>query len=665
MVGRLTLVPAATGARRPRRRRPRRAGLPRRRRARWPCCPPVPRPRSRPPARCCAPTSRSRTAPTSSSSPPARPAAAGRCCSPPAPLRASADGHARPARRARGLAARAAGVGDRRAPGAAAAACSAGTPAAVLEPRRDPRRRGRPDARGGRRYTSLVPTQLRRFLDAEPDALRAFDAVLVGGAATDPALLDRARDRGRRRRHHLRHDRDRRRLRVRRPPAGRRRRSGWRTTACGWPARCWRTATACDPAATAAAFADGWFRTRDAGSPRRATAGSPSPAGWTTSSSPAASTSRPLAVEAALRDHPDVADAVVFGRAGRRVGSAGGRRRRRRPRAPRPSWPAPPLGDRAARRPGGAARAAPARRSSRCCTPASPTGARSPTPSAEERADHGHPRPVAGRRPAAHPARRPRARCSWAPAPPPRSTASGRSRRCSRCVVALALQVAVNYANDYSDGRRGTDADRVGPDAPGRLRAPPPPRQVLIAAAPGLRRGRRSPGSPSPRCRSWWLVAVGAVCIAAAWTYTGGPLPYGYRALGEVFVFVFFGLVAVVGTTFVQTRTLRRAGVRRRGADRAAARSRCWWSTTCATSTVTRSSASGRSRCCSATAARGWPTSACWWSPSSSSSSIGVVRPWALLGLLAAPLAVPPVRTVLSGGRGSGADRARCRAPAC
>src|SRR4051794_41448153 len=54
---------------------------------------------------------------------------------------------------------------------------------------------------------------------------------------------------------------------------------------------------------------------------------------------------------------------------------------------------------------------------------------------------------------------------------------------------------------------------------------------------------------------SWWLVAVGAVCIAAAWTYTGGPLPYGYRALGEVFVFVFFGLVAVVGTTLAQTGT--------------------------------------------------------------------------------------------------------------
>ena len=55
---------------------------------------------------------------------------------------------------------------------------------------------------------------------------------------------------------------------------------------------------------------------------------------------------------------------------------------------------------------------------------------------------------------------------------------------------------------------------------------------------------------------SWWLLAVGAACIVAAWTYTGGPIPYGYRALGEVFVFVFFGLVAVVGTTFAQTRSV-------------------------------------------------------------------------------------------------------------
>ncbi len=121
-------------------------------------------------------------------------------------------------------------------------------------------------------------------------------------------------------------------------------------------------------------------------------------------------------------------------------------------------------------------------------------------------------------------------------------------------VVALALQVAVNYANDYSDGRRGTDAVRVGPM---RLvgSGAAPPRQVLAAAALAFAVAAVA-GLALAALSSWWLVAVGAVCIAAAWTYTGGPLPYGYRALGEVFVFVFFGLVAVVGTTFAQTRTL-------------------------------------------------------------------------------------------------------------
>src|SRR3954449_12292059 len=121
-------------------------------------------------------------------------------------------------------------------------------------------------------------------------------------------------------------------------------------------------------------------------------------------------------------------------------------------------------------------------------------------------------------------------------------------------VVALALQVAVNYANDYSDGTRGTDADRVGPM---RLvgSGAATPRQVLAAALLSFAVAGVA-GLGLAAMSSWWLVAVGAACIAAAWTYTGGPLPYGYRALGEVFVFVFFGLVAVVGTTFVQTRSV-------------------------------------------------------------------------------------------------------------
>src|SRR5438270_2563995 len=121
-------------------------------------------------------------------------------------------------------------------------------------------------------------------------------------------------------------------------------------------------------------------------------------------------------------------------------------------------------------------------------------------------------------------------------------------------VVSLALQVAVNYANDYSDGTRGTDADRVGPM---RLvgSGAASPRAVLLAAVAAFAVAGVA-GLALAAMSSWWLVAVGAVCILAAWTYTGGPIPYGYRALGEVFVFVFFGLVAVVGTTFVQTLSL-------------------------------------------------------------------------------------------------------------
>ncbi|HZY28449.1 MAG TPA: 1,4-dihydroxy-2-naphthoate polyprenyltransferase [Jiangellaceae bacterium] len=118
-------------------------------------------------------------------------------------------------------------------------------------------------------------------------------------------------------------------------------------------------------------------------------------------------------------------------------------------------------------------------------------------------------------------------------------------------VVAVALQVGVNYANDYSDGVRGIDDDRVGP-----LRlvgsGTASPRAVrtaawtcfAIAAVAGL--------ALVLITGEWWLLGVGALAVAAAWFYTGGPRPYGYRGLGELSVFVFFGLVAVVGTTYVQ-----------------------------------------------------------------------------------------------------------------
>ncbi len=121
--------------------------------------------------------------------------------------------------------------------------------------------------------------------------------------------------------------------------------------------------------------------------------------------------------------------------------------------------------------------------------------------------------------------------------------------------VALALQVGVNYANDYSDGIRGTDVDRVGPlrltasgaASPGTVKAAAFT-AFGVAALLGLALVALS--------GQWWLLAVGAVAIVAAWGYTGGRRPYGYRGLGEVGVFVFFGLVAVLGTTYTQAGRL-------------------------------------------------------------------------------------------------------------
>jgi 1,4-dihydroxy-2-naphthoate octaprenyltransferase len=118
-------------------------------------------------------------------------------------------------------------------------------------------------------------------------------------------------------------------------------------------------------------------------------------------------------------------------------------------------------------------------------------------------------------------------------------------------VVSLALQVGVNYANDYSDGIRGTDAKRVGPQrlVGSGLASPPLVKRAAfvsfgVACLAGL--------GLVIMTQHWWLLAVGVACVLAAWFYTGGKHPYGYVGLGEVFVFVFFGLIAVCGTAYVQ-----------------------------------------------------------------------------------------------------------------
>jgi 1,4-dihydroxy-2-naphthoate octaprenyltransferase len=126
-------------------------------------------------------------------------------------------------------------------------------------------------------------------------------------------------------------------------------------------------------------------------------------------------------------------------------------------------------------------------------------------------------------------------------------------------VVALALQIGVNFANDYSDGIRGSDERRVGPT---RLVAAglAPARQVLAAAFACFFVACLA-GLVLAIATSWWLVLVGAAAVAAAWFYTGGQHPYGYRALGEVAVFTFFGLAAVAGTAYVQMSALSWLGL--------------------------------------------------------------------------------------------------------
>jgi 1,4-dihydroxy-2-naphthoate octaprenyltransferase len=121
-------------------------------------------------------------------------------------------------------------------------------------------------------------------------------------------------------------------------------------------------------------------------------------------------------------------------------------------------------------------------------------------------------------------------------------------------LVSLALQVGVNYANDYSDGIRGTDANRVGPI---RITASGLATPSTVKAAAFISFGiGATAGLALAAMTSWWLILVGALAILAAWGYTGGKNPYGYLGLGELFVFIFFGVVATVGTFYVQSEQI-------------------------------------------------------------------------------------------------------------
>jgi 1,4-dihydroxy-2-naphthoate octaprenyltransferase len=121
-------------------------------------------------------------------------------------------------------------------------------------------------------------------------------------------------------------------------------------------------------------------------------------------------------------------------------------------------------------------------------------------------------------------------------------------------IVSLLLQIGVNYANDYSDGIRGTDADRVGPT---RLVA------SGLATPTAVKRAAFTcfflsciVGLILAALTSWWIIGIGIAAIGAAWYYTGGSSPYGYMGFGEISVFIFFGIVATMGAYYVQTEQI-------------------------------------------------------------------------------------------------------------
>jgi 1,4-dihydroxy-2-naphthoate polyprenyltransferase len=216
-------------------------------------------------------------------------------------------------------------------------------------------------------------------------------------------------------------------------------------------------------------------------------------------------------------------------------------------------------------------------------------------------------------------------------------------------IVALALQIGVNYANDYSDGIRGTDEARVGPV---RLVAAglAPPRQVLTAAAVSFAVACVA-GLVLAVTTAWWLLAVGAAAVAAAWTYTGGRHPYGYRGLGEVAVFAFFGLAAVAGTAYVQVRSLTWLAL---AASVPVGLLACALLVINNLRDIPSDTAAGKRTL----AVRiGGPRTrllyaGCALVPFVAAALIATVRPLTLLTLAAIPLALPPVRAVRAGAGG-------------
>ncbi|RSM96504.1 1,4-dihydroxy-2-naphthoate polyprenyltransferase [Nonomuraea sp. WAC 01424] len=212
-------------------------------------------------------------------------------------------------------------------------------------------------------------------------------------------------------------------------------------------------------------------------------------------------------------------------------------------------------------------------------------------------------------------------------------------------LVALSLQIGVNYANDYSDGIRGTDDQRVGPMRLVGSRAATP-RQVLTAALGCFAVAAVLGVVLVVVTRAWWILLVGVACIGAAWFYTGGKRPYGYRGLGEPAVFVFFGVVPVMGTAYVQTEQLSWTAFL---ASIPVGLLSCSMLVVNNLRDVQTDSTSGKRTLAVRLGAE--RTRAlyvlCQVVPFVVALAMIAVTPWAALAALAAPLAVTPIRTVL------------------
>jgi 1,4-dihydroxy-2-naphthoate polyprenyltransferase len=218
-------------------------------------------------------------------------------------------------------------------------------------------------------------------------------------------------------------------------------------------------------------------------------------------------------------------------------------------------------------------------------------------------------------------------------------------RAAAALVVAVALQVGVNYANDYSDGVRGTDAQRRGPV---RLTATGLATPHAVRNAALLSFGFAAVvGGVLSLVVNPWLLLIGAAAIVAAATYTGGPKPYGYSGLGELMVLVFFGFVGTIGSAYVQHETI--PGAAWFGAL-AVGLPACGIMLTNNIRDVETDRATGKRTLAvrlGAANARGLYV-VCMVGALIAVGACAVLEPWALLGLLAAPLALPPVRNVMT-----------------